>query len=172
MGLQKYYKASDETIKQQLARNEDGEAEDPNPELTRALTIIEHLRKQNAELKARNTTPPRGGIESQTAWLEKKLAAAYDAVRGVPTLDPKTILTVYKNHGHFLLRFPAGQLLPCYDPQQALKYLTKTHTLKALPEAWICVDNKGHIVLAQDTKGPETTTHLRGGNQTPKKQKP
>ena len=127
-------KPSREAIKDQLKEEE--------TQLEQARETINYLRKRLNKANER--------IEALTS-----------ALYGISCPTAQQVDRVYKCHGHFLLRFPNGQLLPEYDPEKARMYVQETARFRVLPEAWIIVDHQGQIVSFSAIKKPFANARVK-----------
>lgn len=128
-------KPSPSSIKAQLERpREEGEAENLIAVLRERIRVLENVARAS-----------RWDTTSQNlAVREQRMAHLMSAIEGEATPSEEAIRLVYRNGGHFLLRFAKGVMLLIEDPDEAIRFLRRPETSR--PTSWICVDHKGHIV--------------------------
>ncbi len=143
-------KPSREAIKDQLKEEE--------TQIEQARETINYLRKRlnKAEAHLKAFYAPEGGKKAN-----ERIEALTSALYGISCPTAQQVDRVYKCHGHFLLRFPNGQLLPEYDPEKARLYVQETARFRVLPEAWIIVDHQGQIVSFSAIKKPFTNARVK-----------
>jgi hypothetical protein len=134
MKSESYRRPTADTIKQQLDSNRD-EAE--------KQCLVTVLRERIRVLE--NTVRAgRWDASSDPVQKETRLQQLMSALEGDYIPDPELVKRVYRNGGHFLLRFARGVLLQVEDPDMALSFLQKPEHQR--PTSWICVSHEGHIV--------------------------
>lgn len=128
-------KPSREAIQAQL------EEEGDTP-LARAREIIKQQRKDlyrcREQLKV--YLCPEGGKKANAV-----IQRMSEILLGLDKPTVEQIDWVFKHHGHFLLRFPNGQLIPEHDPSKARLYVTESARFRVLPENWLVVNSRGEL---------------------------
>lgn len=143
----RYKKPDLDTISLQLGRVE---VHTCMTELEYTTHASERLRRENAQLRLRVCRPPRATEDNQVEWLQEKLANALEAMHGMQAITLEDVQRVFFNGGHFLLRFPSGQLVTEHDPDKAKSYVTHPGRHHILPSEWLIVTREGRLTILSD----------------------